>query len=689
MEKYYKRGAGCFFKGRKACINKAVVLIILLYCKMAVLAQPNIKKLEYYIDADPGYGKAQNVAITAGKDLANIAINVDISALSQGVHIVGIRSADSTGAWSIDKRLLFLKKYASPTLAATPKITRIEYYIDGDPGYGKGAALPFTPATNIGIASSVSIAALSQGVHILGIRSQDSLGAWSFDDRMLFLKPYALPALGKAPKIKRVEYYLDNDPGYGNAINIPLNAGSDLSLASTISLAPLAEGVHILSVRSQDSLGAWSKDSRLLFLKKYTPPSYVAGAKIEYLEYYFDKDPGYGNATSIPVTAGGSVGVTSSLSIASLAEGVHILGVRSRDSLGAWSLDQRYLFLKKYTLPTLGAVPKLTRIEYYFDKDPGYGNGKPISFGTTTNIALAPAISLSSISEGIHKLFIRSQDSLGGWSLDQQLLFLKAYTPAVVPVPKITHVEYYFDKDPGYGKATAIPLTPATSLNLTADLTTPAAALNPGVHILGVRSQDSLGAWSLDNRWLFLKNYFYLADFSPGKIRLVEYYIDKDPGHGKATAVTSTHGTDVSTSFNVNISTLTAGLHFIGVRSLDSSKQWSLDKEYSFTVKAGGLTKTIQSVGEEGSAEATAANSLKLQFNPVRGQAILLYNAISDDRINIRVIDMAGNVITSKETNVSRGLNHITLETTMLSQGMYMVHTTGTSDRFSVKMLKQ
>ncbi len=31
--------------------------------------------------------------------------------------------------------------------------------------------------------------------------------------------------------------------------------------------------------------------------------------------------------------------------------------------------------------------------------------------------------------------------------------------------------------------------------------------LNQGVHIVGIRSRDANGAWSIDNKWLFLKPY--------------------------------------------------------------------------------------------------------------------------------------------------------------------------------------
>lgn len=86
-------------------------------------------------------------------------------------------------------------------------LSRIEYYFDTDPGYGRGTAITFTATANLANKTlDINPASLSEGVHFLFIRSRDVNGQWSFDNRWLFAKPYtAGTAAGTAPNITRIE----------------------------------------------------------------------------------------------------------------------------------------------------------------------------------------------------------------------------------------------------------------------------------------------------------------------------------------------------------------------------------------------------------------------------------------------------------------------------------------------------
>ena len=106
----------------KACKNKRVpalwltVFFMLQYFSIQAQA-PNINRIEYYLDSDPGYGNATNLTFTGTQPNVNGTINVDITPLNAGVHIVGIRSRDANGAWSLDNKWIFLKPY--PNTGAT------------------------------------------------------------------------------------------------------------------------------------------------------------------------------------------------------------------------------------------------------------------------------------------------------------------------------------------------------------------------------------------------------------------------------------------------------------------------------------------------------------------------------------------------------------------------------------------
>lgn len=42
------------------------------------LAAANVNKAEYFVDTDPGFGNATDVPVTAGANIANVAIPIDI-----------------------------------------------------------------------------------------------------------------------------------------------------------------------------------------------------------------------------------------------------------------------------------------------------------------------------------------------------------------------------------------------------------------------------------------------------------------------------------------------------------------------------------------------------------------------------------------------------------------------------------
>ncbi len=320
--------------------------------------------------------------------------------------------------------LLFLMFIQMAT--SQPAINKIEYYIDTDPGYGNATNLSFTGTTNATAAINIDLTTLNQGVHVVGIRSRDANGAWSVDNKWLFLKPYSNITPPVAPNINRVEWFLDTDPGYGNGTAISITPGQNLSnLAINIDLTPLNQGVHIVGVRSRDANGAWSIDNKWLFLKPYTNFTAPAAPNVTRVEWFLDKDPGYGNGTPITISAAQDISnLAINIDLTSLQQGVHIVGVRSRDANGAWSLDNKWIFLKPYAGTTATPVPKVMRLEYFIDTDPGYGRATPVTITAATNIAnLIFDADISTVPNGAHKLGFRVLDEFGAWGLDNELDF--------------------------------------------------------------------------------------------------------------------------------------------------------------------------------------------------------------------------------------------------------------------------
>ena len=396
-------------------------LVLAQFIFNSLSAQPAINKMEYYLDNDPGYGNATDLSYVGTTD-ATATINISLVPLSQGVHIVGVRSRDLNGAWSLDNRWLFVKPYSSNAVLQ-PNINRVEWYLDNDPGYGNGNALTISAAQDIpGLFFNIDMIPLIQGVHIVGVRSRDANGAWSLDNRWLFVKPYSSNAT-LTPNITRVEWFLDNDPGYGNATSIPIVSSQDPgALSFNIDMVPLSQGVHIVGLRSEDANGAWSLDNRWLFVKPYSS-NVTTQPNINRVEWYLDNDPGYGNGTPISISAATDLpGLVFNISLTSLYKGVHIAGVRSRDANGAWSLDNKWIFLVPFTASNF--PPNIVRMEYYVDIDPGFGNASTVTITPGTDIPmLIFDADITTVPNGVHKLGIRSMDANGAWSLDNKVDF--------------------------------------------------------------------------------------------------------------------------------------------------------------------------------------------------------------------------------------------------------------------------
>ncbi len=308
-------------------------------------------------------------------------------------------------------------------LAAQPALTRVEYYLDTDPGYGSATAISFSPgATNLSnIAINIDPVTLSAGVHVLGIRAKDANNAWSLDNKWLFVKPYNNSVA--IPNVSRIEYYLDTDPGYGNATSVSIGTGNNFAnLAVNIDPATLSAGVHVFGIRAKDANGAWSLDNKWLFVKPYSNSNTLPN--LTTVEYYIDTDPGYGSATNVSIGAGTDfANLTVNIDPATLASGVHLVGIRAKDANGAWSLDNKWLFVKPSHQDS-AAVPNLKVVEYYFDTDPGYGNGVPVAINNVTNISnYSMPVNISGLTAGNHNLFIRSKDVNNAWSLDNVFAF--------------------------------------------------------------------------------------------------------------------------------------------------------------------------------------------------------------------------------------------------------------------------
>lgn len=328
---------------------------------------------------------------------------------------------------------------------------RAEFFWNDDPGVGRATALTLPDGDADGFrAASVPVTGMRDGLNILGIRARNA-GQWSVTHSAMVWSRPSSPA-----DVEAAEFFWNDDPGVGAATPMTLAGGEGLRAAS-LDASGLAEGLNTLGVRVM-SRGQWSTThSTAVWNRGSHDPSAITAA-----EYFWDDDPGVGNATAIPALTGpddpSAPGVPrqATLDASGLAEGEHLLGLRVRGALG-WSVTHSARVTVRGDVPLL-----ITGIEYFWGDDPGTGNG--------TQVPVTPAAEVS-------------------------------FDPLTVPFPAEESDEYTLSIRPlterGWGPAytwtranvplTALSLTPSQlamkageTLRLTAD-PVPADALHPAV----------------------------------------------------------------------------------------------------------------------------------------------------------------------------------------------------------------
>jgi hypothetical protein len=250
---------------------------------------------------------------------------------------------------------------------------------------------------------TVNVSGLSQGVHTLYIEVLNFDGKWSH----FATKQVQIIGSLQMATLNMVEYYFDDEPANASAITVAVS-GTSVDQTFDVSVDGLTNGPHVLFVRTRDSGGAWS-------LPVYRVIQ-VYGSTYEQIteaEYFWNTDPGFGNGTSIALSAF-VVEDDFEISAAGLPNGVHLLYIRVKDANGLWSLSKEHVV----QVGSQGNVPALLVLgEYFLDDDPGEGQGTPIPMGPALLVddqfdLTMPAV----LAAGPHWLYVRVMNEFGYWS---------------------------------------------------------------------------------------------------------------------------------------------------------------------------------------------------------------------------------------------------------------------------------
>lgn len=219
-------------------------------------------------------------------------------------------------------------------------------------------------------------------------------------------------------------------------------------------------------------------------------------------EYFWGVDPGEGNGTAL-VAVDGSYGQALEHVLAETstlpAPGEHTFSIRALDEDGNWGP----LFSTMIqVLPSAVSFPDInvSQGEYFWDTDPGEGNGSALLAldGNYDNAVEAIGADISQLpAPGMHVLSLRMLDVNNNWSAAFSIMLEVLPGSLSFPDIHVSAAEYWFDADPGEGAG-----TPMLSMDGSFDGAFEAvkggaipAPIFEGINVLWMRAQDDNGGW--------------------------------------------------------------------------------------------------------------------------------------------------------------------------------------------------
>ena len=533
---------------------------------------------EFFLDgADPGFGNGQPMNISGASP---VQVSIDLpsaGSISSGIHTLHVRILDSAGVWSLPEVFSFQVLPDSSIM----RVSSIEYFIDEDPGVGLGT--PFVVSNELTIQDiddNINTSGLARGFHNLYTRALSSSGQWGPTEISIIY----IDVSGIVSSIDTIEYFYDEDPGYGfGKIHTLSNITASVDVDEPVSTTGLIPGFHNYFVRPKLSGGVWGiPETSLVYVDE---SGLVIG--VDTVEYFFDIDPGFGAADIISITSfdGAAAVINDSIKTDALNTGFHNLYIRPRFEGGTWGIPETKLV---YVDPS-GESSIIDTIEYFFDLDPGFGAAQMVNLtsGVGSTVDIDEFVPSSPIDIGFHTLHIRPRLEGGTWGMTQSSL---VYVDASGGVTDIDTIEYFFDLDPGFGKGSIINLTSGINDTVNVNELVDATGLISGFHNLHLRAKLVGGHWGMtESSLVYVDKSGSILD-----IEEIEYYVDIDPGYGNALKFSTVSSPNDTIILSELVShSLEPGFHNIFVRPKFVGGVWGISESQLVYVDQSGVSSLI------------------------------------------------------------------------------------------------
>ncbi|MBQ9466739.1 MAG: hypothetical protein IJU62_07165 [Muribaculaceae bacterium] len=229
-------------------MKKLLLIMVAMSVAMLARGQDAVTRYRYWID-----NNKQEGAVT-GDTNGLLSLDIDIDALTTGVHLLTVMAADNNGNWSAPARRMFVKPVV-PASFESGNIARYRYWIDNNKQEGA-----VTGDTNGLLSLDIDIDALTTGVHLLTVMAADNNGNWTPAARRMFVKPVEAEQFAEH-HIAQCTYWFDNDRSTAVTAEV---AGNLLDI--DIDVESLSSGVHMLDIMVADETGAWSFTAKRHFV---------------------------------------------------------------------------------------------------------------------------------------------------------------------------------------------------------------------------------------------------------------------------------------------------------------------------------------------------------------------------------------------------------------------------------------
>jgi hypothetical protein len=294
-------------------------LLILISLLMQVARSQDLVSVRVYFDNTTG---GYQYFALPGLASINQPFEVDVSGQTAGLHRLYVEVMDDQGIWSLydSDMIQLIGGLNMATLQA------VEYFFDADPGMGEGIQIAVSEE-QIDESFDLNLTGLSNGIHVLYIRVRDGDNQWSLYDKKI------IQVVGsQMQELVAAEYFYDTDPGQGNGMSLDLstlNGDTDY----TLQIGNLQTGVHTLYFRVKDAKGIWSLyDKENIIVSNPVGPNDLVQA-----EYYFNIDPGEGNATPLSIPQQAVVDGDFQINIPGNLTGTNSVCIRVKNGAGIWS----------------------------------------------------------------------------------------------------------------------------------------------------------------------------------------------------------------------------------------------------------------------------------------------------------------------------------------------------------------